>query len=43
MRVMVVPPLAGRPRHEPLGVFGADSGTIRSHRADAADHDNTVI
>jgi hypothetical protein len=43
MRVMVVPPHAGRPRHEPLGVFGADSGTIRSHRADAADHDNTVI
>src|SRR5215470_3546568 len=36
-------PHAGRPRHEPLGVFGADSGTIRSLRADAADHDNTVI
>jgi len=43
MRAIVVPPHAGQPPHEPLSVFGADSGTIRTCRPDATDHDNTVI
>ena len=36
-------PLAGQPRRESLGVFGADSRTIRSRRPDVTDHDDTVI
>jgi len=42
MRAMVPRSPANRAT-KPLGVFGADSRTIRSRRPDVSDHDNAVI